>query len=66
MKYEPWRYTCPNGHNSWEANARGGYRCQNCGSKFEKLCDLKTDDVQRPPNTGGYDTSGTDSEVGQA
>lgn len=66
MKYEPWRYTCPNGHNSWHANARGDYRCNICGVRFDRLRDLKRDGVERPPNTGGHETPAADTEVGQA
>lgn len=63
MKYEPWRYTCPNGHNSWVANAGDGYRCKNCGVKFDRLRDLKREDIERPPNTGGHGKPTADTEV---
>lgn len=46
---DPWRYRCPNGHNSWQARQPNGlpgpdpeaaYYCEVCGP-FDELVDAK-------------------------
>lgn len=49
---DPWRAVCPNGHSGWETRV-SGYYCQSCESRFERLHDLKEDDVSRSSKRGG-------------